>query len=324
MHINHAALPLKLTLAAIQPKPLPKCWHFAVAPMAGWKPSGRLGIVLLIGDNPSPMPLPWQDQPGDYGFNHLPRSVLMYASINNLWGQAVQVIAVGGVAQTLNGALTWVAKSNPQMLQLPVLPFVAHGPHKLFVGDPPPAPVPTGMNPPAGRFLYLCRSPYVGETFPPMWYLRPDLSLEDQPVSRGFDRLTFWLAAFGVPIRIGKGLTTPEALAQHLGGSPTINVPQLGSAAAIVTAYHALSDHHPALMWTSGRIVVISGLPTPPYLAALEFDAGGLHKTDLLTWRNQQSAAVQWHFRQLKPIGAIPLQWGPGTLPLAMPLQSVA
>lgn len=323
MQINHAALPQKLVLAPIQPRPLPQCWHFAVTPMGGWKPPGRLTVMLQFGDNPSPKALQWQHEAGEYGFNRLPRSVLAHVTVFGGWGQSVPVIAIGGVSQAINQPVTWVAKSNVQMLKLPVLPFQGQGPHKLVIGDPPPAPAPTGLNPPAGRFLYICRDPLGPPAdFWTTWFLRPDLSLETDAPTRGFDRLTFWLAVYGVPIRVGKGITTPEALAQLLGGPPVGNVPTAGSAAAIATAYHAAPDHPPGLMWSPGRIVVLSGQPTPPYLAALEFDAAGLHRTDLLAWRNQQSNAVQWQFRQLKPIGSTPLQYGPGTLPVAVPVQA--
>ncbi|MFO1448466.1 MAG: hypothetical protein U1F61_09945 [Opitutaceae bacterium] len=300
---NLGNLPEKLILHPVQPVPLPKNYRFSVSFVTGWLPPRKDLVRLFIGDMDGVM-LGTQDQAGPNGFNTMLAAILGYAAQNNLWGQAVPCQAV---ALALDG-WTMVAKSNVQTLTLPCKPCsITHNLNLAYGVTDTPAPV--GMTPPNGRRAYYrCDPGGAPSTIPKVWYITPDLRLEETTLNRGFDRFTFWLAVYGVAPKLCVGVTNGTSLAQRLNANKSPVAPSTCTLATLAATVGAnLNSLAQSMMWTANRVVFLQGL-NQPALMAMEFNALGFHKEPLVSWLANEDQSVVWDFRRL--YGAPAPIWG--------------
>ena len=291
------SLPEKMILRPIQFVPLPRHYHFAVDCVPGWQPPRRDALVLFI-DTQLIGSINKQDEAGDHGFNELLQSLLGHAKSHNLWEQTVQcqVIALGGPA-----GLTYVARSNPQPLRFPVRPLadiaINQYPWTVLTGDTPP---PFALAFPNGRRLYRRIALGGGlSALAKLWYVKPDGSLEDAPAARGFDRLTFWQAIFGMSLKETRNLASVDVMAKLLNAHATPPVPATGTLDAMLASvpnYHGLGQ---CLLWTQTRFVCVRDHgPNTPF--AMEFDNFGFHSEPLQSWLTNENKSVVWSYRKFK------------------------
>lgn len=302
------SLPEKLVLNPVQAVPLPKNYHFSYGFVPGWLPPRRDQVMLFIHDMPG-VAVGTQDELGPHGFNTLLAALLGYVAQADLWGQTVPCVAV---ALAANG-VEYLAKSNTRMLTLPARPCDIHHYLNLAYG-PTDTPVPLGMVPPVGRKLYFRSVPWGPPSIiPKVWYVTPELRLEETVNGRGFDRFTFWLSVYGVPIKASAGVVNGELLAQRLNAQKSPVAPYSGTLDALASAVGSnLNSLNRTLMWTASRVVMVDAQSQPP-VHAIEFDALGLHKEPLADWLAKEDKTVVWNFRW-KP-GAPQPPFGVATLP---------
>ncbi len=294
--INLAALPVHLILQPVKLVPLPQHYRFEVSWSPGWSPPRRDGIGLAIG-NEFIGRIDAQDASGSHGFNELLEKVLGYATIHDLWSQTVPCTAV---ASNASGS-AFVAKSNPQTLRLPVRPLHDIAANQFawntINGDTPP---PLALQLHSGRRLYR-RLPLGGAAsmLPKLWYVKPDNTLEDTVSGRGFDRLSFWQAVFGMSLKSTTNLKFEDAMAKLLNAHVAPQMPAMGKLGDLLAALPAYSDLGRCLMWTPTRFVCLLH-HAPNSLFAMEFDAAGLHSEPAPSWLAKENPSTIWHYRRLK------------------------
>lgn len=295
--MNLATLPEKLTLQPVRPVPLPQNYRFTVGWGPGWHPPRRDDIVLFIENIFVPCKLPAQEEPGTFGFCKVLEAILYHAHSHNLWGQTLQCTAVSMAA---NGT-TFETRSNAQPLHLPVKPLADIGPQQWpwnpIVND---TPAPLSLPFQSGRRLYR-REPVGSGAFgmPKLWYVKPDNTLEDSNTERGFDRMTFWQAVFGMSIKQTRNLKFEDAMAKLLNAHVVSGVPASAKLADLVAAVGgspgALGR---CLLWTSTRFVCMLH-KGPNTLWAMEFDALGFHEGWVNNWIATEDQSVVWNYRRL-------------------------
>ena len=305
-----AALPEKVNLLPVKSVRLPQHYQFTVTPQAGWVPPRRDGYGLVIGDH-YVGPIDGQEQPGSHGFNALLEKVLGYAAQLGKWAESAPCAVVCSNA----AGNAFVARSNIQTLRLPARPL-----HDIAINQfdwaaiMADSPAPLALPPYSGRRLYR-RAPLGGAptALPKLWYVKPDNTLEDTAEGRGFDRLTFWQAAFGLSIRSTTKLKSEDVMAKLLNARVVPPVPAVGTLGAILAALPTYGDLGRCLMWTPSRFVCMLH-PAPNCLFAMEFDAAGFHSEPAAAWLSKESPATVWNYRRLHH-PTPPAAWGVTSLP---------
>lgn len=294
--INLAALPEKIILQPVQAVPLPQNYRFDFSWAAGFSPPRRDAVVLFLGNVNVPGWISTQTEPGPHGFNTLLQSILYHAHSHDLWGQTVQCTAVSMAA---NGT-TFATRSNAQALKLPVKPLQDIGatqwPWNVITGD---MPAPLSLPFQSGRRLYRRAALGGGTlTLPKLWYVKADNTLEDTPAARGFDRMTFWQAIFGMSLKQTTNLKFEDVMAKLLNAHVVSGVPAWAKLADLLTALGSLGAVGQCLLWNANRFVCVR-MNGPNTLSAMEFDAQGFHIEGLQSWLGKQDHGVVWNYRRM-------------------------
>lgn len=295
-------LPEKLILQPVQSVPLPQNYRFTVGWNAGWYPPRRDTLTLFVRNPAGGYALiGWissQEEAGTMGFNMLLQQLLTYAKFSNRWGETVECM----VAATATNGNTFVAVSNLQPLRLPVrplpdLPMNQYTWVALCADTMPPVSMPF----PSGRRLYRREPTGSGAalTLPRLFYVRPDNTLEDTNASRGFDRLTFWQAVFGMSIKETTNLKFEAVMAKLLNAHTIATAPASAKLADLQTALSSsFGGFSRCLMWTPTRFVCMQH-QGPNTLFAIEFDALGLHSAYQPNWLAAEDKSVVWNYRRM-------------------------
>lgn len=281
-----------IVLNPIQPVALPKNYLFTYQKFS---PMLRPEMVCLkYGPHPTNMwSLSDQDKIHASGFSELLFRIMHYTHSNNLWGQSIQIHA--NYSQPDSGVIFAATQSVvPRELKLPEKPFQLFSPAWIEQLNNKNVPSTT---PPIGRRIFWAM---VSGSYPNAWMVMPNQRLEDQYPNAPFDKCSYWLSIFGVPIKLSMGVNSPEQLCQLLGGDmAATRIPKLCSAAQILAL--AGSDGNGLwrhMIWSGSRMLFFG---CQNFAWFNEYAGGALQSTSFQDWYTQSGPTSMWNVRKIPP-----------------------
>jgi hypothetical protein len=279
-----------LVLNPIQSVPLPKNYLFTYQSPSPLVRHDTIALRFQLGPF-GHWPLADQDKIHPSGFSELLYKILHHTKTNDLWGQTIPIY--GNYSQPDTHVISSLTESVlPQQLKLPEKPFSLFSPDwfdQLVAKNVP------NTTPPVGRRIFW---PAVAGSFPNAWMVMPNQRLEDQYPNAPFDKYSFWISAFGPPIKNSTNVTTPEALSTLLGGESTASrLPKQATTAQILSKVgidgSGLGRH---MIWSGSRLLFFCFFD---HYQFLEYGASGVQYLTFADWASQSGSHTVWNIRKL-------------------------
>lgn len=275
---------------------LPKNYQFTVKITGARVVSSQIVIEVINGIHSAVIPLSKHDVIHESGFTELLYKLLYFAKQHNLWGQTVACHA--NFSQS-SGQILTATRSAPQSLTFPRSPVLVNHPNTI---EGVAGLNHLHTNPPLGlRLLWglpvLQNSTQVGGN----WYVDSANRLYTQGGDVSMDRISFWLAALGMPIKNSQNIATAETLALCLGAAkPQGALPMSGALSQILAnaGPNGISLQR-SILWNPSRVVMFRVGNSGGFC---EFGPTGFSDYSFDSWGAKESSSTVWNVRKLPAI----------------------